>query len=461
MTKEAGKVGGDREPSKKLIPFCRGERIRIMRIIVQTGLCFLTALLLLSACSDADKPPTPSVEGSVEILWDMGTGLSADHHLMPYLKERYPDVSFHATSVWRRGMEETVAPGMANTSYYDVVEQGVAGDLVMFESTLAPYMFKTGYLEPLDDFLATNPDLLDRLEPDAVRFVQAQGGGRTYAIPFGKNVYALFYNKTIFDELNMPYPTDGMTWDGVFDLARRMADHPRLAGRAALRIPDGHLVFSQLHIRVFDPETGEPDADSPVWERRRAFYADYRDLLEREGDARIEGDYAGFGAGKVAMLAGRWIGESAERGNEYTRGFSAPADEWDMASFPVHADAPDTGPAPYYYYVGIAKHSNRKKEAFDMISHLVSYGPQLENSRKGVGSVLAESEMKTRFGELSPVLEGKHVQAFFYHEKAGTMDPAFDLEMQRWSIYNLENGKLNEIMDYWRQRLAKIGAETE
>ena len=57
-------------------------------------------------------------------------------------------------------MEETVAPGMANTSYYDVVEQGVAGDLVMFESTLAPYMFKTGYLEPLDDFLATNPDLL-------------------------------------------------------------------------------------------------------------------------------------------------------------------------------------------------------------------------------------------------------------------------------------------------------------
>jgi hypothetical protein len=54
-----------------------------MRIIVQTGLCFLTALLLLSACSDADKPPTPSVEGSVEILWDMGTGLSADHHPCP------------------------------------------------------------------------------------------------------------------------------------------------------------------------------------------------------------------------------------------------------------------------------------------------------------------------------------------------------------------------------------------
>lgn len=132
-----------------------------------------------------------------------------------------------------------------------------------------------------------------------------------------------------------------------------------------------------------------------------------------------------------------------------------------MASFPVHADAPGTGPASYYYYLGIAKSSLRKNEAFEMIAHLVSKGPQLENSRKGIASILTDPEMKDRFGEAMPALAGKRVQAFFFHTKTGSMDPEFDTEMQRWDVYDRDFGRLDEVLEFWRQKLAKIGVETK
>lgn len=37
-------------------------------------------------------------------------------------------------------------------SAHEVVETGMPADLVFFESTLAYYLFNSGYLEPLDEF---------------------------------------------------------------------------------------------------------------------------------------------------------------------------------------------------------------------------------------------------------------------------------------------------------------------
>jgi len=51
--------------------------------------------------------------------------------------------------------------------------------------------------------------------------------GELYAIPYGESVAGLFYNKTLFDMMEAPYPRDGMTWDEVFELVSRVKN-PRL-----------------------------------------------------------------------------------------------------------------------------------------------------------------------------------------------------------------------------------------
>ena len=45
--------------------------------------------------------------------------------------------------------------------------------------------------------------------------------GSTYGIPVGFTTHCLFYNKDIFDEAGVEYPTEDWTWDDLQEAARR------------------------------------------------------------------------------------------------------------------------------------------------------------------------------------------------------------------------------------------------
>ncbi|WP_027086731.1 extracellular solute-binding protein [Cohnella panacarvi] len=150
--------------------------------------------------------------------------------------------------------------------------------------------------------------------------------------------------------------------------------------------------------------------------------------------------------------------------NGATRGLSAPFANWNISSFPVLADAPGTGPAPSYYYLGIPKNSTRKTEAFQLISYLLSDEPQMDNSRNGLASALGKPEINSRFGESVAQLGGKNTQAFFRYSKEGTLDPEYDWDMQDFGviIYMKEaQPLLNELLEYKRRQLEKVGVLRE
>lgn len=235
--------------------------LRRKRRLVASGTALLLAAVLLASCMGGKAEPS-ALEGRFTVIWDGGSGLSEDLFFMDHLANAYPDLAVEFIKIMRLFPEykEEAAPN----NLFAVVEENVPADLVMIESLLAPYYFKSGYLEPLDGFLAASLDVVDEMDPVALDYARQQGDGQMYGIPFGKNVYALFYNKKIFDELQVPYPVDGMTWNDVFGLAWTIAEHPALGKRAALRAPDGHLMYSQFHSRFYHPETGEPDVNSPL-----------------------------------------------------------------------------------------------------------------------------------------------------------------------------------------------------
>lgn len=398
----------------------------------------------------------------MKIIWDLGSGLSADQHLIDLLEEPFPKVDFSFTDVWRRSFRLADGANMP-LSFYDVVEQNMPGDLVMFESTLAYYLFNSGYLEPLDDYIASDLSIPEHAGFDWMDHARKIGDGKIYGIPFGKNVYALYYNSDIFKELNIPVPTDGMTWDEVFDLAKTIQQHPLIGERASLRYVDVHLIFSQFHSRILDPETGLPDANSPNWEKVKLFLEKATDVLSNDNIDKVGGSYPNFADGRVAMIAGRFHGDRTTFANPASQGFISPFANWDLASFPVHYDAPGTGPAPAYYYLGIPRNSLRKQDAFRMISYLLEDEPQLANSLRGVASIRKDPAMTERFGELSDQLQGKRVQAFFHHPEEGTMDPAYDADMEHWGelVYDLEFDILSKILDFRRAKLGKLGVEVD
>ena len=81
--------------------------------------------------------------------------------------------------------------------------------------------YNAGYAEPLNPYM-------EKDNYDVSGFVGMEKGynydGVQAALPFRSDFWVLFYNKTLFDEAGVAYPTNDMTWEQYKDLAIKMTD---------------------------------------------------------------------------------------------------------------------------------------------------------------------------------------------------------------------------------------------
>lgn len=121
----------------------------------------LMAMTVLVSCSD--EKADNRIEGEFTVIWDRGAGPSFEQHFANHLMAKFPDATFEQTFIVREfrflgGGRDVYHP----LDVYDIAEKDLPGDIIMFESTLAPYLFKSGYLEPLEDHLSTVLGIVDR-----------------------------------------------------------------------------------------------------------------------------------------------------------------------------------------------------------------------------------------------------------------------------------------------------------
>ena len=81
--------------------------------------------------------------------------------------------------------------------------------------------YNAGYAESLTPYM-------EKDSYDASGFVGMESGycydGQQAALPFRSDYWVLFYNKTLFDEAGVAYPTNDMTWEQYKDLAIQMTN---------------------------------------------------------------------------------------------------------------------------------------------------------------------------------------------------------------------------------------------
>lgn len=80
-------------------------------------------------------------------------------------------------------------------------------------------MIDTGILAPLDSYIkesdvdvASYGTMYDSFKSD----------GKVLSLPYRKSNWMLYYNKTLFDQKGVEYPSDDMTWDDFRELAKKM-----------------------------------------------------------------------------------------------------------------------------------------------------------------------------------------------------------------------------------------------
>lgn len=99
---------------------------------------------------------------------------------------------------------------------------GDSSDIYMVKEVMDVLKWQeAGYAEPLTDYIANaNYDLSGFAGMESNYAVD----GTQYALPFRSDFWVLFYNKDLFDEAGVAYPTNDMTWEAYADLAIQMTD---------------------------------------------------------------------------------------------------------------------------------------------------------------------------------------------------------------------------------------------
>ncbi|MGW7517585.1 extracellular solute-binding protein [Streptomyces sp. NPDC054796] len=162
---------------------------------------------------------------------------------------------------------EPVPIQASQQDYYTKVQQMMrspktAPDVVYEDTFLINSDIKSGYLRPLDGYLAKWDDW-DQFE-DSVKGAAKAPDGKTYGVPDGTDTRGLWFNKDIFEKAGLPQDWKPKTWDDVLEAARTVKKevpgvHPlniftgKAAGEAAAMQGFQMLLYGTGEDPLYDP----------------------------------------------------------------------------------------------------------------------------------------------------------------------------------------------------------------
>lgn len=369
-----------------------------MKKVVQLSLLLCLALAtFLSGCTGGNSPPSetppsgtsPSAEpgnkpGDSITIEFMGHGNPNERKIFEQLiarfEQEYPHVTVKYTSV---------PPGEYSQKLTTLVTSGSAPD-VFYAS--GPEFFRFAEadillnLNPmLNETDIFNPDNVWEQALDRYRYDGSQvGQGDLYGLPKDVGPWAFVYNKTLFDQAGLDYPSPvpgEWTWDDMLEAAKQLTVDETGNGR-----PDQYGVGAyNLESAVWanggefiDYGTGTVMIDQPEFYEAMQFVADLSLVHNVSPSPEAEqamNAYTRFLSGKMAMFAmGPW---------DQPAFWDLPF-EWDIAAWPA---SPNTGQTATWLgsmgFVVSAK-SDHPQEAFDLAAFLsLNEAGQRENYELG------------------------------------------------------------------------------
>lgn len=166
-----------------------------------------------------------------------------------------------------------------------------------------------GVLENLDPYIEQSGYDLSDYWPALLE--SASYNGSVYGLPRDISVEALYYNKDIFDEAGVEYPTDDWTWDDLLAAAEKLSvvEASGRVARYALAMEGGkyQLWVGQNRGAIFDDmrNPSRCTLDEPAAVEAIRFFADMMNNNLAMRDANLNeagGDAAVFQNGQAAMI---------------------------------------------------------------------------------------------------------------------------------------------------------------
>lgn len=351
-----------------------------------------------SGLNKAEKPPEP-IELKIH-----AAGVSDDElnsRFKDVLKKKFP----HITITWM----PSSGPGNTIQEY---VARGEIPDIIRnISSTVRTNYIDMGLAYDLRDMVKKYKYDLNRFNPifiDGFINLSAQNG-ELYGLPLSPFFSrVLYYNKDLFDKFGQPYLKDGMNWDEIYEVAKRMT---RVENGVTYRGFSANiatfLTYNEYSLSTLDPNKDEL-SNFNTWQKLFNNYMRFFQIPNNAFSPTINEESGMFQKGTVGIHA-----------DIFSPYFDlSKVNNWDMVSTPIIDGAPKKiGIFPPGYLL-ITNQSKHKDDAFKVIMEILSDEVQMADARNGFLPTVTNKDMMKALGQNSDKYKGKNMNAVGYYEFA-------------------------------------------
>ncbi|MBD2861244.1 ABC transporter substrate-binding protein [Paenibacillus oceani] len=312
------------------------------------------------------------------------------------IQRKYPNVTFKLTQKTK------------GSTIQDMVTAKADMDIIIASQSQIFSLGELGLLTDISDLIKANKFDLSRLELSAVENLRKITNGSIVGLPYKINAMAMYYNRDIFDKFGVPYMKDGLSWDDVYETARKLT---RLEGGVqywgiSLNFYQNFLTLNQYSHELINPKTRVPTFTDHFWKGYMENFVRFaeipsngltREILNKQNDLFVKDKTLAIMLSTIGGVSG--LSKESSHLN------------WDIAAYPVFKDIPDMGPPPAPTYMLLSATSKQKREAFLAMAEMLSDESQLALSKLGNATALSEKSIRESFGDGLVELKGKNVKA--------------------------------------------------
>jgi multiple sugar transport system substrate-binding protein len=311
---------------------------------------------------------------------------------------------------------------------------GSTVDILSHATNVMGRFREVGLLEDMTPLLQEQQIKLDRFLPEAVETIREKSVAGLMALPYGINFGGMVYNKDIFDRFGVPYPKDGMLFEDIVELSKRLS---RVDGGVEYYGYDASNAVglsAPLSLNAVNPKMEKAELGIPGW-------ATVFDLAKRINDQSTAPLKLVSLAPQIdRFVKTRNVAMLQLSGGGLTSFFALARENkdfnWDLVQSPSFKERPNTGgPVTVNPMFSVASNSPHKEEAMRVIDWLTSADSQgVLASSCGFPSVKDEAVQK-QFCADFPELKSKSLAAVFKSKHAPSSNPT-DYEGDATAVIN-------------------------
>ncbi|TMV43400.1 extracellular solute-binding protein [Paenibacillus mesophilus] len=375
----------------------------------------LVLTLLVTGCGQSGQQAAPAVKTSVDsvdtftkepvklTVVNHGAGINTETDLenviLKPVRTMYPNITIELVK---------------GKSLNDLIAAGDTPDLVVTSNFYLDALIEMGLATDLNEFVKTYKIDLGRLEPETISALSRYGKkGELYGIPYSMNYGIMAYNKDIFDKFGVAYPKDGMNWDQVIDLAKKVTRKSDTTQYLGIDPGLPQVMTRPYSLSLMDAGQEKAalttDAYKSIFSKLRSIY-DIPGMIDPKTNY-LKDNIDFFLKDQRVAMEPYWISALSSRVLPLAQ--SGQNFNWDLVSFPSYADRPGLGREVDFHLFMVTPAGKNKEAVYRVLQAMQSNEAQVMMNKGGRLTALKDPQIKKDYATDLKIFEGKNLAGVF------------------------------------------------